>query len=152
MNTPYPMLWFDTQAEEAAELYVSLFPYSAVTGIERYGEGIAGREPGSVMTVSFTLQGARFTALNGGPHFTFNEAISLVAECADQTEIDRVWDTLIADGGHESQCGWLVDRFGVSWQVIPANLSELLAVPGAVKAMLQMTKLDIAGLESAGTE
>ncbi len=152
MNTPYPMLWFDTQAEAAAELYTSLFPDSAVTGIERYGEGIPGREAGSVMTVSFTLQGARFSALNGGPHFTFNEAISLVAECEDQSEIDRVWDALIADGGHESQCGWLVDRFGVSWQIIPVNLSELLAVPGAVTAMLQMTKLDIAALEWAGTE
>ncbi len=150
MNTPYPMLWFDNRAEEAAKLYTSLFPDSEITGIGHSSEGVPGLEAGSVMTVSFTLKGASFTALNGGPHHTFNEAISLVVECADQAEIDRLWDALIAGGGHESQCGWLVDKFGVSWQIIPANISELLAAPGAVQAMLQMAKLDIAALEAVG--
>jgi predicted 3-demethylubiquinone-9 3-methyltransferase (glyoxalase superfamily) len=150
VNAPYPMLWFDNQAEEAAALYTSLFPDSGVTGIGHSSEGVPGAEAGSVLTVSFTLQGTRLTALNGGPHHTFNEAISLVVECADQAEIDRLWDALIADGGRESQCGWLVDKFGVSWQIVPENISELLAAPGAVPAMLQMTKLDIAGLEAAG--
>jgi predicted 3-demethylubiquinone-9 3-methyltransferase (glyoxalase superfamily) len=144
------MLWFDNRAEEAAKLYTSLFPDSEITGIGHSSEGVPGLEAGSVMTVSFTLKGASFTALNGGPHHTFNEAISLVVECADQAEIDRLWDALIAGGGHESQCGWLVDKFGVSWQIIPANISELLAAPGAVQAMLQMAKLEIAALEAVG--
>lgn len=149
MNTPYPMLWFENQAERAAHLYTSLFPDSEVTGVERYAEGIPGQEPGSVMTVSFTLKGARFTALNGGPHHSFNDAFSLVVECEDQAEIDRLWDALTADGGRESMCGWLVDRFGFSWQIVPKNIAELLARPGAVDAMLQMKKLDIAALAAA---
>ncbi len=149
MNTPYPMLWFENQAEQAAHFYTSLFPDSEVTGVERYSEGIPGQEPGSVMTVSFTLKGARFTALNGGPHHGFNDAFSLVVECEDQAEIDLLWDALTADGGRESMCGWLVDRFGFSWQIVPRNIGELLAHPGAVDAMLQMKKLDIAGLAAA---
>jgi predicted 3-demethylubiquinone-9 3-methyltransferase (glyoxalase superfamily) len=148
MNTPYPMLWFDNQAETAARFYTTLFPNSEITDTAYYSEGIPGREAGSVMTVAFTLNGARFTALNGGPHDVFNDSISLVAECADQAEIDRLWDALVTDGGHESQCGWLVDRFGVSWQIIPENIGELLAPPGAVEAMLQMTRLDIAALKA----
>lgn len=151
MNTPYPMLWFDDQAEDAARFYTSLLPDSDITDVQRYVEGVPGGEPGSVMTVAFTLNGARFTALNGGPHNAFNDSISLVVECADQDEIDRLWDALTADEGREVQCGWLVDRFGVRWQIVPANIAELLAPPGAVEAMLQMTKLDIAALEAAAS-
>jgi predicted 3-demethylubiquinone-9 3-methyltransferase (glyoxalase superfamily) len=149
VNTPYPMLWFDDDAEEAARFYTSLLPNSEITDIEHYGDGIPGREPGSVMAVGFTLNGARFSALNGGPHDTFNDSISLVVGCADQAEIDRLWDAFTTDGGREVQCGWLVDKFGVSWQIIPENIGELLSSPGAVAAMLQMTKLDIAALEAA---
>jgi predicted 3-demethylubiquinone-9 3-methyltransferase (glyoxalase superfamily) len=150
MNAPYPMLWFDTQAEAAAELYTSLLPNSEITHVERYPEGVPGRTAGEVLTVAFTLNGARFSALNGGPNFTFSEAISMVVECEDQAEIDRLWDALTADGGRESQCGWLVDRFGLSWQIIPENIGALIAPPAAMQAMLGMTKLDIAALEVAG--
>jgi predicted 3-demethylubiquinone-9 3-methyltransferase (glyoxalase superfamily) len=149
MNTPYPMLWFDTQAEAAAELYTSLLPDSEITHIERYPEGVPGRTPGEAMTVAFTLSGARFSALNGGPQFSFSEAVSLVVECENQAEIDRLWNALTADGGRESQCGWLVDRFGFSWQIIPRNISELIAHPPAMQAMLGMSKLDIGALEAA---
>lgn len=151
MNTPYPMLWFDTQAGDAAEFYVSLFPNSAITDTSYYGDQVPDREPGSVMAVSFTINGMPLSALNGGPHFTLSEAFSIVAPCADQAEIDRLWEALIADGGRPSQCGWLVDRFGVSWQIVPENLGELLATPAAVQAMLAMTKLDIAALAAAGS-
>jgi predicted 3-demethylubiquinone-9 3-methyltransferase (glyoxalase superfamily) len=149
MNAPYPMLWFDTQAEEAARLYTSLFPDSEVTRVERYPEGVPGRTAGEVMTVDFTLGGARVSALNGGPEFRFSEAISLVVECGDQAEIDRLWDALVADGGRESQCGWLVDRFGLSWQIIPKNIGELVSHPAGLQAMLGMTRLVIADLEAA---
>lgn len=150
MSTPYPMLWFEDQAEEAARFYTSLLPNSEITDVQRYVEGAPGGEPGTVMTAAFTLNGARFMALNGGPHDAFNDSISLVIECADQAEIDRLWDALTADGGREVQCGWLVDRFGVRWQIVPENIAALLAPPGAVEAMLQMTKLDISALEAAG--
>lgn len=149
MNTPYLMLWFDDQAEEAARFYTSLISGSEITDVEYYSENVPGREAGTVMTVGFTLGGARFTALNGGPHDEFNDSISLVVECADQTEIDRLWDTLTADGGQEVQCGWLIDRFGVRWQIIPEDIAELLTSPSAVRAMLQMIKLDIAALRAA---
>ena len=139
-------LWFDDQAEEAARFYTSLISGSEITDVEYYSENVPGREAGTVMTVGFTLGGARFTALNGGPHDEFNDSISLVVECADQTEIDRLWDTLTADGGQEVQCGWLIDRFGVRWQIIPEDIAELLTSPSAVRAMLQMIKLDIAAL------
>jgi predicted 3-demethylubiquinone-9 3-methyltransferase (glyoxalase superfamily) len=149
MNAPYPMLWFDTEAEQAARLYTSLIPDSRITHIERYPDGVPGRSAGEVMTVAFTLNGAPFSALNGGPDFRFSEAISLVIECDHQAEIDRLWEALTADGGAESMCGWLVDRFGLSWQIVPRNIAELVAPPAAMQAMLGMKKLDIAVLEAA---
>jgi predicted 3-demethylubiquinone-9 3-methyltransferase (glyoxalase superfamily) len=143
-----PCLWFDNQAEQAAEFYTSVFPDSKVTEISRYGD-VGPGEPGSVMTVSFELRGQSFTALNGGPIFTFSEAISFQISCEDQQEVDYFWDALIAGGGEPSQCGWLKDRFGVSWQVIPQELFTLLSLPDAeaaqraTAAMLSMQKLDI---------
>ncbi len=148
-----PNLWFDTQAEEAAEFYVSIFPNSRVTEITRYTE--AGPGPaGSVLTVNFELDGQLFTGINGGPQFPFTEAVSFVIECADQAELDHYWDRL-TDGGQEVQCGWLKDRYGLSWQVVPAGWEELMNDPDperaarATAAMLGMVKLDIAALEAA---
>jgi predicted 3-demethylubiquinone-9 3-methyltransferase (glyoxalase superfamily) len=154
-----PSLWFDTQAEQAAELYTAVFPNSRIVTISRYGEAgfeTHGRPPGSVMTVEFELDGMRFTALNGGPAFTFNEAISLQVFCETQDEVDHYWARL-GEGGDEAaqQCGWLKDRFGVSWQIVPTALGRLMADPDPVKAgrvmeaMLPMKKLDIAALERA---
>jgi predicted 3-demethylubiquinone-9 3-methyltransferase (glyoxalase superfamily) len=149
-----PMLWFDTQAEEAARFYVSLFDDGEVTSISHYTE--AGPRPaGEVMTVSFTLAAQEFTALNGGPDFRFNEAISFVINCADQAEVDRLWSALTAGGGEEGPCGWLKDRFGVSWQVVPVRLGELLNDPDperarrAMEAMLKMQKIEVEELEDA---
>jgi predicted 3-demethylubiquinone-9 3-methyltransferase (glyoxalase superfamily) len=149
-----PFLWFDDQAEAAANLYVSLFPNSRITGETRYGA--AGPGPaGQVMTVEFDLDGQSFIALNGGPYFQFSEAVSFDVACQDQAEIDRYWDALIADGGKPSQCGWLKDRFGLSWQITPKILGKLLADPDREKAnranaaMLKMVKLDIAELQRA---
>ncbi|RAK57826.1 VOC family protein [Phenylobacterium deserti] len=149
-----PFLWFDTQAEEAAAFYVALFPNSKITSISRYPEGGPG-PAGSVMTVSFELDGQSWTALNGGPHFRFNEAVSFVVHCKDQAEVDRYWDGLLAGGGAPSQCGWLKDRFGVSWQVTPEILMRLNSDPNKAKAqaafgaMMQMVKIDIAALQAA---
>ena len=143
-----PFLWFDHQAEEAANLYVSLFPNSKIIGTTRYGEAGPGA-PGSVMTVSFELDGLAVTALNGGPYFKLTEAFSMSVDCADQAEVDRYWDRLLEGGGQPSQCGWLKDRFGLSWQIVPANLPGLIKHPKAMQAMLQMKKLDIAELERA---
>lgn len=154
-----PCLWFDDQAEEAARFYVSIFANSSIGAITRYGkEGfeIHGRPAGSVLTVSFRLEGQEFTALNGGPHFKFNEAISLVVRCEDQAEVDRLWARL-GEGGDEAaqQCGWLKDRYGLSWQVAPAPLFDMLADPDwrrterVMKALLQMKKLDLAALRRA---
>ncbi len=148
-----PFLWFDHQAEEAARLYTSLLPDSKITGISRYAEGSHGTV-GSVMTVSFTLAGQEFTALNGGPEFAFTPAISFVINCETQAEVDHIWDTL-SEGGQIEQCGWLKDKYGVSWQVVPTILGELLQDPDPVKAkrvmeaMLGMIKLDIEGLKRA---
>ena len=149
-----PNLWFDTQGEEAAEFYVSVFPNSKITAVTHYGE--AGPGPaGTVLTVSFMLDGNEFIAINGGPAFTFDEAVSFMIECADQEEIDFYWDKLTADGGQESQCGWLKDKFGLSWQVAPAGMEEALNDPDAarsqrmMKAMLGMQKIDIAALHAA---
>jgi predicted 3-demethylubiquinone-9 3-methyltransferase (glyoxalase superfamily) len=149
-----PNLWFDTQSMEAAEFYVSIFPNSKVTNVTYYNE--AGPGPaGTVLTVDFVLDGQEYTALNGGPIFTFNEAISLLVNCADQAEIDYYWEKLIVGGGEESQCGWLKDKFGLSWQVVPVGWEKMLNDPDparaerAVKAMLGMKKLDIAALEAA---
>jgi predicted 3-demethylubiquinone-9 3-methyltransferase (glyoxalase superfamily) len=148
-----PNLWFDTQAHDAAEYYVSLFPNSKITDVTHYGEA-GPREPGMVLTVEFELDGQRFTAINGGPEFTFDEAVSFLIECADQAEVDSYWGKL-TDGGEEGQCGWLKDRFGLSWQVCPPGMAEALNQPDqekaqrAIKAMLGMKKIDIAALQAA---
>ena len=149
-----PFLWFDTEGEDAAEFYVSVFPNSRIVDVQHYGE--AGPRPaGSVMTVAFELEGQRFVALNGGPDFTFNEAISFEVECGDQDEIDGYWTALTEGGGQPGPCGWLKDKFGVSWQIVPRRLTELLADSDRAKAqrvmaaMLQMGKIEIAELERA---
>ncbi|HZF93212.1 VOC family protein [Streptomyces sp.] len=147
-------LWFDDQAEEAAHYYVSVFKNSAIGGVTRYGEG-APRPAGTVLTVDFTANGQRFVALNGGPEFTFNEAISFQIFCADQEEVDYYWTKLTENGGEPGPCGWLKDRYGVSWQVIPERLMTMISDPDtekasrATQAMLKMGKLDIATLERA---
>ena len=149
-----PFLWFDDNAEEAAAFYVSIFRNSKLGSIARYPEGAPGKA-GSVMTVEFTLDGQDFLALNGGPHFKFNEAISFVVNCKDQAEIDEMWSRLTA-GGNEVQCGWLRDKFGLSWQIVPQNMGQLMAgadaegAKRAMQAMMQMKKLDIAALRRAG--
>ena len=148
-----PCLWFDTEGEEAAEFYTSVFPNSRITDIARYGS--AGPRPeGTVMTVTFELEGQEFVALNGGPEFTFNEAISFQVGCKDQEEVDAYWSAL-SEGGEEGPCGWLKDKFGVSWQIVPTRLTELISDPDpersqrAMQAMLQMKKIEIEGLERA---
>lgn len=142
-------LWFDRQAEEAARFYCDLIPQSQITDVMRCGP--AGPWPeGEVLTVSFTLNGVDCTGINGGPEFTFDEAFSFVLQCDGQAEIDKYWAALTAAGGEEGQCGWCKDRFGLSWQVVPRNLGELLSTPEAMQAMLGMRKFDIAGLQAAG--
>jgi predicted 3-demethylubiquinone-9 3-methyltransferase (glyoxalase superfamily) len=151
----HPMLWFDGQAEEAANLYVSVFPNSKIGSISRYPEGAPHGTPGQAMTVEFNLDGQRFTALNGGPMFKLTEAISFVVPCASQDEVDYYWNALTADGGQESQCAWLKDKFGVSWQIVPDRLVQLLndadkaKAQRVMQAMLQMRKIVIADLEAA---
>jgi len=151
-----PCLWFDTEAEEAANFYVSLFEDSRIVNVAHFGEG-APRPAEMVLTVTFELAGQQFTALNGGPEFTFNEAVSFQVVCETQQEIDTFWDGL-SEGGEEGQCGWLKDRYGVSWQVIPVRLEELLSDPDpqksqrAMQALLQMRKLDIATLQRAAEQ
>jgi len=135
-----PFLWFDTQAEEAANFYVSVFPNSRILSVNRMGGGI--------VVVNFELDGERVMALNGGPHFRLTEAFSFSVECQDQAEIDNYWSRLSA-GGEESRCGWLKDQFGLSWQIVPANIGKLLSNPRAGAALMQMQKIDIAGLEQA---
>lgn len=153
-----PFLWFDTEAEEAANFYVSIFEDSAVTSVSRYGaEGreVHGKAPGSAMVVTFRLRGQDYMALNGGPNFKFSEAISFMVHCRDQDEVDHFWTKLGEDGGEPGPCGWLKDRYGVSWQIVPDRLSELLQDKGraaagrAMNAMLKMGKIDIAALERA---
>ncbi len=151
-----PFLWFDNQAEEAVNFYTSIFENSRIDKVVRHGE--AGPGPaGSVMTMAFQLAGQKFTALNGGPHFKFTEAISFVVNCESQDEVDELWEKL-TDGGKEVECGWLKDRFGLSWQIVPTALFKLLNDPDPVKsqnvmkAMLQMKKIDIKGLEKAYDE
>ena len=148
-----PCLWFDTEGEDAAELYTSVFPNSKILEVARYGS--AGPRPeGTVMTVTFELDGLKFLALNGGPDFTFNEAVSFQIPCRDQDEVDRYWEKL-GEGGEYGPCGWLKDRFGLSWQVVPTRLTELLEDPDREKsqrvmaAMLQMGKIEIDELERA---
>jgi predicted 3-demethylubiquinone-9 3-methyltransferase (glyoxalase superfamily) len=147
-------LWFERNAEVAAEFYTSLLPNSRVTKVTRWGDG--GPVPkGSVMTVAFELAGQTFTALNGGPHYKLTPAVSLAMSCETQDEIDRYWDALLADGGKPSMCGWLEDRFGLSWQIVPATIGELLGDPDPAKAartgqaLMTMQKLDLAALQRA---
>ncbi len=159
LNRLVPCLWFDSQAEEAAKSYVGIFPNSRINAITRYGNAgkeIHGRDAGSVMTVEFELNGQPFTALNGGPHFKFNEAVSFQIMCRTQDEIDRYWEKLGAGGDPAAQqCGWLKDRYGLSWQVVPEGMEEMFRdekSPGAeraMNAMLGMKKLDIAELREA---
>jgi predicted 3-demethylubiquinone-9 3-methyltransferase (glyoxalase superfamily) len=150
MPKTIPCLWFDGQAEQAAAHYTAIFPRSEVLGVTRYGPGTPGPE-GSVMTVSFSLDGQRFVGLNGGPQFTFTEAISFQILCADQDEVDHYWSRL-SEGGEHGPCGWLKDRFGVSWQIVPTVLTELIDDPDpdraqrATQAMLQMGKIEVVEL------
>jgi len=151
-----PNLWFDTNGQEAAEFYVSVFPNSAITGMTHYGE--AGPGPaGTVLAVEFELDGQPFIAINGGPLFTFDEAVSFLIECADQAEVDYYWSAL-SEGGEEGPCGWLKDRYGLSWQVCPAGMKEILNDPDrgraerAMRAMLGMKKIDVAALHAAADQ
>jgi predicted 3-demethylubiquinone-9 3-methyltransferase (glyoxalase superfamily) len=151
-----PNLWFDTKAEEAAEFYVSVFPNSKITNVSHYGDA-GPREAGMVLTVAFLLDGQEYIAINGGPQFTFDEAISLLINCADQDEVDHYWNKL-TEGGEEGQCGWLKDKYGLSWQVFPGGMEEMLGDPdpargqAAMKAMLGMNKIDLAALYAAADQ
>ena len=146
-------LWFDNQAEEAAALYTSLFPDSRITDVTKYED--ADPSGNTVTIVTFALAGREFVAMNAGPMFKFNEAISIAVDCDSQEEVDKYWNALTANGGEESMCGWLKDKYGLSWQIVPTRLNELLADPDkekagrAMQAMLQMRKLDVAALEAA---
>ncbi|HXS75714.1 MAG TPA: VOC family protein [Terracidiphilus sp.] len=143
-----PFLWFDSNAEEAADFYVSIFPNSRKLGVMRSSVDTPSTPAGAVLTVSFELDGLKFTALNGGPNHKFTDAISFVVRCENQQEIDRYWSKL-TDGGNEVACGWLKDKFGLSWQIVPANILELVRTPQGMEAMMSMTKFDIAALERA---
>ncbi len=151
-----PFLWFDNNAEEAINLYTSIFPNAKILNVTRYGEG-APCPAGSVMTASFQLEGQEFIALNGGPHFKFTEAVSFVVNCSTQEEVDMYWNKLVA-GGEESQCGWLKDKFGLSWQIVPKQLPELLQhkdgrkAQNVMQAMMKMKKIIIADLENAAAQ
>lgn len=154
MSKITPCLWFDTEAEEAANFYISLFPNSRIGAISRYPEFIPGRA-GSVLTVTFELDGRQFMGLNGGPRSAaFNDAVSFSVDCHDQSEVDHYWDKL-SEGGETGRCSWLKDRYGVSWQIVPSIMPELLTGPDperaarAMQAMMEMTKLDIAALKAA---
>ena len=153
MPKPTPCLWFDTQGEDAARFYTSVFPNSRILEVSHYGDANPS-QAGTVMVVRFELDGQTFMALNGGPQYTFSEAVSFTIDCADQAEVDRYWETL-SEGGEEGPCGWLKDRFGLSWQVVPTRLVELLADPDAdraqrvMRAMMSMRKIEIAELEAA---
>ena len=150
-----PMLWFDGSAEEAARFYTTVFPNSRIDKVVDAAADTPSAKKGEVITVEFTLDGTRFVGLNGGPEFRFSEATSFVIECKDQAEVDRYWDALVEGGGEHSVCGWLKDRFGLSWQVVPRRLDEMVesddraAAERAMQAMLEMTKLDIVALEEA---
>ena len=155
MRKPFPCLWFDGQAEEAAAFYTSLLPDSHVDKVWRAPAETPSGPAGMVLTVDFTLVGERFQGLNGGPDFRFNESVSFVIECEDQAEVDRLWEALAADGGEPSMCGWIKDRFGLSWQIVPRRLNELMDDPDpdrarrAMEAMLMMGKIEVARLERA---
>lgn len=147
-------LWYDTQAEEAAEFYCSLFPDAKITGVQRYTES-GMREAGTVMTVDFELAGQQFTAINGGGDYHYTHAMSLLVNCDSQEEVDRLWDALLADGGQAIECGWLNDKYGVPWQIWPSEANELLAggdpaaVDRALKAMYTMKKIDVQAMRDA---
>jgi predicted 3-demethylubiquinone-9 3-methyltransferase (glyoxalase superfamily) len=151
-----PNLWFDTEGQEAAEFYISVFPNSEITSVTYYNDAGPGTA-GNVMTVDFVPDGHQYTAINGGPEFTFDEAISLQVNCADQDEIDYYWSKL-AEGGEEGPCGWLKDRYGLSWQVCPTGMNEMLNDPDrgraerAMQAMLSMKKIDVAALQAAADQ
>ena len=155
MSKITPCLWFDGQAEQAAEFYTAIFPDSHVDKVARSAADNPSTDEGDVMTVEFTLAGSPFIGLNGGPDFRFNEALSFSIDCEDQAEVDRYWDALTAGGGSPGDCGWLKDRFGLSWQVVPRQLNEMLESPDreaakrAMKAMLEMKKLDVSKLQEA---
>lgn len=151
----YPCLWFDGKAEEAANFYVSLLPDSRIDNVWRSPADTPSGPEGMVLLVDFTVAGQQLQGLDGGPDFTFNEAVSLVIECEDQAEVDRLWDALTADGGEPGPCGWLKDRYGLSWQIVPKRLNEMLegadrdGARRAMQAMLQMGKLEVEPLERA---
>ncbi len=155
MSKITPCLWFNGQAEEAAKLYTSLFPDSRIDKVTKSAADNPSTPKGAVLTVDFTIAGQKFIGLNGGPDFHFTEAVSFTIDCADQGEVDKYWDALIQGGGEPSMCGWLKDRFGLSWQVVPKQLNEMLqssdrdAAERAMEAMLKMTKLDVAKLREA---
>ena len=155
MSKITPCLWFDGQAEEAAKFYVSLLPDSRVDRVNRSPADYPSGKAGDVLTVEFTLAGQSFMGLNGGPEFRFNEAVSFMIECGDQAEVDRLWEALIADGGSPVECGWLKDRYGLFWQIVPKRLQELMTDPDrdrakrAMESMMTMVKLDIAAIERA---
>lgn len=154
MRKIVPCLWFDTNAEEAVNFYTSIFKDSKIISVSRYGKG-APMPEGTVLTIIFQMNGQEFMALNGGPEFQFTEAISLFVDCDSQQEVDEYWSKLTANGGEESQCGWLKDKYGLSWQIVPNELGKLLSDPDPAKsqrvmqAMLQMKKIDVAELERA---
>jgi predicted 3-demethylubiquinone-9 3-methyltransferase (glyoxalase superfamily) len=153
-----PCLWFEGNALDAAQFYTSVFPNSEIRGVHKARSDTPGNAEGSVLIVEFSIAGQNYQALNGPPHDKFNDAISLSVSCGDQAEVDRFWTALTANGGKPVQCGWLKDKFGVSWQIVPKRLMELLSDPDAAKgkrvmqAMMQMVKLDIAKLEAAASE
>ena len=155
MQPPYACLWFDGQAEEAAAFYASLLPDSRVEKVWRSPADTPSGPAGTVLTVDFTLLGQRFQGLNGGPEFRFNEAVSFVIECEDQAEVDRLWDAMAADGGEPGPCGWIRDRFGLSWQIVPSELNRLVQDPDperarrAMEAMLRMGKIELDELRRA---
>jgi len=153
-----PCLWFDTQAEAAAKFYCAIFPNSRITSVSRFpeaGQEVHGKPAGSVMVAAFELNGQPFTALNGGPQFKHSEAVSFQIMCETQSDVDHYWDKLTADGGQEGPCGWLKDKFGLSWQVVPACIPRMMSDPDPAKpkrvmnAFMQMKKLDVAALEKA---
>jgi predicted 3-demethylubiquinone-9 3-methyltransferase (glyoxalase superfamily) len=151
MGAITPFLWFDTEAEEAAKFYVSIFPNSKITGVSHYGPGTPPHNPrpeGMVLTVEFELDGKPFVALNGGPDPKFNHAVSFAVACKDQAELDRYWEKL-TDGGQPVACGWLTDRYGLSWQIVPDFVAEIPRSQAAMEAMMTMTKLDIPTLRKA---
>jgi predicted 3-demethylubiquinone-9 3-methyltransferase (glyoxalase superfamily) len=152
-QTITPCLWFESQALEAAEFYTSVFPNSSIVAVQRAPADTPGPKTGAVLMVQFKLAGQSYQALNGGPHDTFNDAISMSVTCEDQNEVDRLWSALTADGGKPVQCGWLKDKYGLSWQIVPKRLPALLADPAkgkrVMEALLKMVKIDIAALEAA---